>query len=224
MKRLGSLTIVACAAAAAFSATAGAATAPLQIPGTTGEVPAAIGFPLDAAWAHPVYPGTPPPGAADLRWQTSTPLSDGASCVQGAFVVGVAVTPAARPVLVGDTLRLHPAGSLLPRMKVERHGTAGAVRWYAGAAHDTTVAPGVSPPLQQGIAVLPAPKWATRAGRSVIVVRVVLDLNVQRVGADGFPTGRPTAAEASECFPPLRDQLGPRLRSILRAVSVQRRA
>jgi hypothetical protein len=223
MKRLGSLTILGCVAATACSATAaGAATGPLQIPGATGKIPAQVGFPLDATWAPPVLPGPAPPSTAG-RYQLRRPLSDGATCTQDVLVVGVAVKPSDRPVLADGTLRLHPAGSLLPLMRVERHGAAGALRWFAGPLSAMTGTAGLRPPLQQGIAVLPAPSWATRGGRSLIVVRVGLDANVQNIAANGTFTP-PTAAEATECFTPLRAQLGPRLRTLLRAVSVQRRA
>jgi hypothetical protein len=127
-------------------------------------------------------------------------------------------------VLAGGTLRLRPEGSLLPRMKVERHGVAGAVRWFAGPLNAThAVDPGVSPPMQQGIAVLPAPEALTRAGRSLVVVRVSLSARVEHLAADGLAIPA-TPAEAQECFAPIRPQLGPQLRAILRHVTVRPRA
>jgi len=216
MKHSGSLTVlVGVAAAVLCAAPADAATGPLQIPGFSGRVPAEVGFPLAAGWRHPAFPGPAPP-STDGRYELRTALPDGTSCVRGAIVVAVAVRPADRPVLKGSTLRLRAEGSLLPRMQVERHGTAGGLSWFAGPLHESpAVREGVAPPLQQGIAVLPAPRWATHVGRSLIVVRVLLDARVDSTAA--------TLAEADACFGPLRARLGPDLRAILRGLSVRRR-
>jgi len=226
MKHLGSLTVLGCVAAVAIASPARATTAPVQVPGlAAAKVPAQVGFPLVGAWQPAAIPAGAPASLSEVgRYELRTPLSDSATCVRGAFVVGVAVRPAARPKLVGDTLRLRPEGSLLPKMQVEAHGAAGAVRWFAGGLHATrTVPSGANPPTQQGIAVLPAPKALVRGGRSVVVVRVALDARVEHLDANGAPI-QATSAEGEECFAPVRSQLGPQLRSILRKVTVQRRA
>jgi hypothetical protein len=219
MKRLGNLTVLAFAAAAAPAA---AATGPLQVP-PDGFGPGEVAFPLDAAWQHPKLPATAPV-STNGRYELRTSLSDGATCIRGAIVLGVTVRPANRPVLAGGTLRLHPEGRLLPRMKVERHGTAGRLSWFAGPlTASPAVVDGVHPPLEQGIAVLPAPPSTTHAGRSLAVVRVLLDARVEHLAADGS-TVQSTPAEADECFTPVRAQIGAQLRTILRKVSVRRRS
>jgi hypothetical protein len=219
MKRFGSLTIVACVAAVVIAAApAGAATAPLQVPGSASG-PGEVGFPLDAAWQHPTFPGTSPP-STNGRYELRAPLSDGATCIRDTIVVGVAVRPANRPKLVDGTLRLHPEGSLLPRMKVERHGASGSVRWFAGpltASH--AVVDGVNPPLQQGIAVLPAPAWAARAGAARS-----LSSAWWRTRASSISVVPTTPAEAEDCFAPVRAEIGAQLRAVLRKVGVVRRA
>jgi hypothetical protein len=217
MKRSGSLFMLSLLVSGALAASADAATVPLQIPGlAAGKVPAQIGLGIDDSWKPPVLPGTPPPNAI-LGYEQTSPLSDGATCVRGVWAVGVAVRPADRPVLDHGTLRLNAEGSLLPRMKVQRHGVAGPTRWYAGGLREEG---GLQ--VQQGVAVLPAPRWATRNGRSLIVARVSVGLNVRHTVADGA-TLPVTGAERSECYAPLTAGLGPQLRGLLRGVSVQRR-
>jgi hypothetical protein len=215
MKRSGSLIVLSLAASGALAASAGAVTAPLQIPGLPdAKVPGQIGVALDDSWKPPVFPVPPPPNAI-LGYAKSTPLSSGASCEHGVWSVGVAVRPDNQPVLKGGTLRLHtPDGSLLPKMKVERHGVSGAIRWYAGPLSNTRALP-----AQQGIAVLPAPRWAVRDGRSLIVVRVSVGLNTFTANrANG------TDADRQECYTPATlAGLGPQLRTLLRTVTVQRR-
>jgi hypothetical protein len=180
-------------------------------------VPARIGLGLDDGWKPPVLPGKPPPNAI-LGHERTSPLSDGATCVRGVWAVGVAVRPTDRPVLKDDILRLPTAGSLLPRMKVQRHGVAGSTRWYAGALrHEAGYE------TQQGVAVLPAPRWATREGRSLIAVRVAVSLSVRHADANGA-TLPVTDAERGECYTSaVTAQLGPRLRTLLRGLTVQRR-
>jgi hypothetical protein len=216
LKRSGSLLIASVLASGVVAASAGAATAPLQIPGLAdAKVPAQLGLGLDDTWTPPVLPGPPPPNAI-LGYQQSRPLSDGTTCVRGVWAVGVAVRPADRPVLRDGTLRLHtPAGSLLPKMKVQTSGVAGATRRYAGPLRDETRFP-----TAQGIAVLPAPRWATRAGRSLVVARVAVSVSVTR--ADGT-TPPVTEAQRAACYAPQTAQLGPQLRALLRGVTVQRR-
>jgi hypothetical protein len=216
MKHSGSLIMAALLASGALAASAGAATAPLQIPGlAAGQVPAQIGVALDDSYKPPVLPVPPPPNAI-LGYAQSTPLSDGATCEHGVWSVGVAVRPDNRPVLKHGVLRLHtPDGSLLPRMKVERHGVAGSIRWYAGPLSNARFIP-----AQQGIAVLPAPRWAVRDGRSLIVVRVAVGLNTFTANR----TANGTDADRQECYTPAAlSALGPQLRALLRGVTVQRR-
>lgn len=218
MKHSGSLIVLSLAISGAFAGAAGAVTAPLQIPGLAdAEVPAQIGVALDDSWKPPALPVPPPPPPnAILGYARSTSLSSGASCEHGVWSVGVAVRPDDRPVLSGGTLRLHtPDGSLLPKMKVERHGVSGSIRWYAGPLSNVRAIP-----TQQGIAVLPAPRWAVREGRSLIVVRVAVGLNTFTAnrGANG------TDADRQECYTPATlNGLGPQLRTLLRTVTVQRR-
>lgn len=215
MKHSGSLIALSLLAASAGAAPAGAATAPLQVPGlAAAKVPAQLDLGLDADWQTPALPVPPPPNAI-LGVRKSTVMSDGTTmCDRAVWAVGVAVRPENRPVLAGGTLRLHPEGSLLPRMKVQRHGVSGATRWYAGDVRDAT-----SLPVQQGVAVLPAPRWATRNGRSLVVARVSVGVNVRHADQ----TTHPTAAERRECYAPAIPQLGPQLRTLLRGLTVQRR-
>ncbi len=218
MKHSGSLIALSLLTSGALAASAQAATVPLQIPGLAdAKVPAAIGLGLDASWQHPVFPAGAPANAASYSLQQTSALSDGATCVRGVWAVGVALKPKERPTLAGDTLRLPTEGSLLPRMKVDRRGTAGATRWYAGALRHEA-----GNETQQGVAVLPAPSWAVRGGRSVVAVRVATGLNVRHDAPDGS-TLPVTDAERSECYTSRSAQLGPQLRTLLRRVTVRRR-
>jgi hypothetical protein len=228
--RSASLTILAVLFALAAPAAAGASTTVLgrlHMAGYEGREPARAGATLPGEWSPETgqSEGTPVLGHAEQRRD----LGAGATCLRTVIVVGTTVRARERPTYSAGVLTLHGGtGWLLPRLTVTRRGAAaGGTRWYAGKTFAPETAPGVRPPTVQGIAVLPAPDYATRAGRGVVVVRVLVGAAVEK--AQPAPGGgvrfvAPTPAEADRCFAPARRALPGILRSALRSARVVRRA
>jgi hypothetical protein len=226
--RSASLTIVAAACALAAPAAAGASTTTLgrlHMAGYEGREPARVAVRLPGTWSRQTgeSEGTPVLGGAEQRRD----LGAGATCIRSVIVVGTTIRAAERPTYAAGVLTMHGGrGWLPPRLTVTRHGTAGAVDWYAGKVFAPETSPGVRPPTVQGLAVLPTPAYATRAGRGVAVVRVLVSAAVEKTepapgGGIRFVAAAP--AEADRCFPSARRALPAILRSALRSTRLVRR-